>query len=415
MDTGLTWPTDGLTRIPYRLYTDPAQFALEQERIFKGPIWHYLCLANEVPNKGDYIATAIGETPILVTRDLQGQVHAMVNRCAHRGALLCMNRRGNAKFLSCVYHNWSYDLNGDLRGVAFKGGVKGQGGMAPAFEMSEHGLRRLRVAEFSGLVFGTFSDETPSIEDYLGPEIASRMKRVVGKPLKVIGRNTQVLHSNWKVYMENVKDSYHASLLHLFFTTFRLNRLTTKGEIIVDASGGHHVSYSMMDNAVDNADYRTQKLRSDKEGGMTLADPSLIEGVDEFGDGITLQILSVFPTFVVQQIQNAIAVRQVLPKGLDGCELVWTYLGYEDDDETMTRLRIKQGNLVGPAGYISMEDGAVAGFVQRAVKGVEEDSGVVMMGGEGVGSQPFRVTETAVRGFWKRYRELTESSYPRNA
>ena len=113
MDSSLTWPSDGLTRIPYRLYTDPAQFALEQERIFKGPVWHYLCLANEVPAKGDYFASGIGETPILVTRDLQGQVHAMVNRCAHRGALLCMNRRGNAKFLSCVYHNRSYDLNGD--------------------------------------------------------------------------------------------------------------------------------------------------------------------------------------------------------------------------------------------------------------------------------------------------------------
>ena len=70
----------------------------------------------------------------------------------------------------------------------------------------------------------------------------------------------------------------------------------------------------MMDTTIDNADYKDQKLRADKEGGLTLADPTLIEGVDEYGDGITLQILGAFPTFVVQQIQNAIAVRQVLPR-----------------------------------------------------------------------------------------------------
>ncbi len=405
---GVSWPSEGLTQIPYRLYTDADQYALEQERIFKGPVWHYLCLANEIPENGSFFASGIGETPILVTRDETGTINAMVNRCAHRGALLCMERRGKAKLLSCVYHNWSYDLKGNLRSVAFKNGVKGQGGMSPGFEMEAHGLRKLRVAEFSGLIFGTFSDETPPIEEYFGAEISRCIKRVLGRPLRVIGRNTQVLHSNWKIYMENVKDSYHASILHLFFTTFRLNRLTTKGGIIMAPSGAHHVSYSMMDATIDNADYKDQKLRADKEGGLSLADPSLIEGVDENGDGITLQILAAFPTFIVQQIQNAIAVRQVLPRGVDQCELVWTYLGYIGDDAEMTARRVKQGNLVGPAGYISLEDGAVVGLVQRAIQGVEEDCEIMMMGGTGVETQPFRTTETAIRGFWKKYRELME-------
>ena len=412
---GVSWPSDGLTRIPYRLYTDAEQYALEQERIFKGPVWHYLCLVNEVPEPGSFFASGIGETPILVTRDETGTINAMVNRCAHRGALLCMERRGKAKLLSCVYHNWSFDLKGNLRAVAFKNGVKGQGGMSPEFDAEKFGLRKLRVTEFSGLVFGTFSDETPPIEDYFGAEISRCIKRVLGRPLKVLGRNTQVLHSNWKIYMENVKDSYHASILHLFFTTFRINRLTTKGGIIMSPEGGHHVSYSMMDTTIDNADYKDQKLRADKEGGLTLADPTLIEGVDEYGDGITLQILGAFPTFVVQQIQNAIAVRQVLPRGIDKCELVWTYLGYADDTEEMTQRRVKQGNLTGPAGYISLEDGAVVAFVQRAIQGVDEDSEVVMMGGTDVESQPFRTTETSIRGFWKKYRELMEKpAWPRN-
>ncbi len=403
----IEWSDSERSRVPYRLFTDPDQYRREQEKIFKGPVWHYLCLAQELPDHGDYVVSSIGETPIVVTRDRQGGLNAMVNRCSHRGALLCAKHRGNAKALTCIYHAWSYDLKGNLKGVAFRNGVNGQGGMPDDFRPENHNLRRLRVAEFSGLVFGTFHDDTPPIEDYLGPKIAGCIARVLNRPLRVLGRNTQILRNNWKLYAENVRDSYHASLLHLFFTTFRLNRLTQEGAIIVDESGGNHVSYSKIDSNQDNRDYADQNIRTDRKG-FALADPSLLDGVDEFGDGITLQILSVFPGLVVQQIQNAIAVRRFVPSGLEKSELHWTYLGYEDDDAEMTERRLKQANLVGPAGFISMEDGVVGDYVQRAIRGVDEDSGVIAMGGHDVGSEDFRVTETAVRGFWKRYRELMD-------
>jgi anthranilate 1,2-dioxygenase large subunit/terephthalate 1,2-dioxygenase oxygenase component alpha subunit len=221
----------------------------------------------------------------------------------------------------------------------------------------------------------------------------------------VLGRPTQVLSNNWKLYFENVKDSYHASILHTFFTTFEINWLNQKGGVVVDESGGHHASYSMIDRALDSADYKRQEIRSSKDD-YRLADPSMLEGVDEFGDGVTLQILTVFPGFVLQQIQNSLAVRQLLPRGIDRCELVWTILGFADDDAAMTERRLKQANLVGPAGYISMEDGCVGGFVQRAVRGIEEDSGILMMGGSDASSQTYRATESSVRGFWKKYRAL---------
>jgi anthranilate 1,2-dioxygenase large subunit len=183
--------------------------------------------------------------------------------------------------------------------------------MPETFRMQDHNPRKLRVATVNGLVFGSFSEEVPPIEEYLGEEILSRIERVLGgrKPV-IIGRYTQVLSNNWKLYMENVKDSYHASILHLFFTTFELNRLSQKGAIIVDETGGHHVSYSAIDReAGKSEEYAKQQLRSESE--YKLADPSLLQGFDDYGDGVTLQILSVFPTFVLPQIQNAIAVRQI--------------------------------------------------------------------------------------------------------
>jgi terephthalate 1,2-dioxygenase oxygenase component alpha subunit len=401
----VSWPSERLTEVPFRLYCDQGQYALEQERIFKGPTWNYLCLAAELPRPGDYLVTGVGEASVIVARAPADELNAFVNRCAHRGSLLCLKRRGHAESITCVYHGWSYDLAGQLTGVSFERGVKRQGGMPADFKRSEHNLRRLKIAEFCGLVFGSFDDGAPDLESYLGAEIAARIRRVFKGPVKVLGRTTQMLPSNWKLYLENVKDSYHASILHLFFTTFEINRLTQKGAIIVDDSGGHHVSYSVVDQAADNADYRQQALRSNKEG-YRLEDSSVVEAVDEFGDGITMQILTVFPGFVLQQHLNSIAVRQLLPRGVDRSELVWTILGFEDDDAAMTERRLKQANLVGPAGYISMEDGAVGGFVQRAVCGSDGEAGVLMMGGTEARSQPFRATEASVRGFWKKYRSL---------
>jgi anthranilate 1,2-dioxygenase large subunit/terephthalate 1,2-dioxygenase oxygenase component alpha subunit len=95
----------------------------------------------------------------------------------------------------------------------------------------------------------------------------------------------------------------------------------------------------------------------------------------------------------------------VLPKGLGRTELVWTAFGYASDDDEMAERRMKQANLVGPSGYISLEDGAATGFVQRGVQGAAGHASVVEMGGRGVASSESRVTETSVRGLWQEYRK----------
>lgn len=396
------WP-QGLTRVPYWAVQRQDVYVAEQSRLFRGPYWSYLCLAVEVAEPGDYRTTFVGDTPVIVTRDRDGELYAFENRCAHRGALLALDHDGNTKDFTCVYHAWSYNLQGDLTGVAFAEGINGSGGMSPSFCMSDHGPRKLRIAEVAGLVFGSFSDDVDDIEDYLGDEILGRIERVLaGRTPVVLGRFTQVLPNNWKLYMENVKDSYHASILHLFFTTFEINRLSQRGAIIVDESGGHHVSYSAIDrDSAPDESYARQNIRSDSQ--YKLADPSLLDGFSEVGDDVTLQILSVFPTFVLQQVQNSIAVRQILPRGVERTDLNWTYLGFSEDTPEQHKVRLKQSNLVGPAGYVSMEDGCVGGFVQRGVAGAPDQRAVLEMGGASAESSESRVTEASVRGFWKAY------------
>ena len=398
------WPPGNLTRVPYHLYQEPAVLDAEQQRIFEGATWNYLCLEAELPQPGGYRTTFLGRMPVVVARDSDGEVYAFENRCSHRGALIALEDGGNARDFQCVYHAWRYDRQGNLKGIAFQNGVNGEGGMDPAFCMKSHGPRKLRTSVFCGLVFGSLSDDVPDLEDYLGPEIARGISRVLHKPVQILGRFKQTLPNNWKLYVENVRDTYHASLLHVFFTTFRLNRLSQKGGVVVSECGGNHISFSAIDPIAENSeDYKTEELRSEKDD-FKLEDATLLKGIDEFGDGVTLQILSVFPGFVLAQIQNTIAVRQVLPEGLETTALNWVYLGFQDDTPELRTMRHKQSNLIGPAGFVSMEDGAVGGFVQRGIASAGAQEAIVEMGGDSVRSQSSRTTEASVRGFWKAYR-----------
>jgi anthranilate 1,2-dioxygenase large subunit/terephthalate 1,2-dioxygenase oxygenase component alpha subunit len=403
-DAQRAWPGATLARVPYWVYQDADNYRAELRRIFEGPVWSYVCLESDLAEPGAFRTTFVGEMPVVVVRGEDGGIHAFENRCAHRGALIAIDDAGTAKHFQCIYHAWTYDLRGNLIGVAFEKGSNGRGGMPPSFCKEEHGPRKLRTAMLHGLVFASLSAQAPPIEAYLGTEILARLRRVLRRPLKVLGRYVQALPNNWKLYVENVKDTYHASLLHAFFGTFRITRLTQGGGILVSPDGGHHASYTI-DRADDRTStaYRDQGIRSERQD-YRLADPSLLDSVDEFGDAIRLQILTVFPNFVLQQIQNSLAVRQVLPKGPDAMELHWTYFGFDDDTPEMHRRRLKQANLVGPAGYVSMEDGCVGGFVQRGVAAAGDELSVVNMGGEGTQSEETRATEASVRGFWKAYR-----------
>lgn len=402
------WSPGDLTRVPYEVFQRDDVLAAEQRAVFDGPVWNYLGLEAEIPNPGDFRTTFAGRMPVVLSRDTDGEIYAFENRCAHRGALIRLQDFGNATEHVCVYHAWRYDLRGELRGIAFEQGVNGKGGMPASFRREDHGPRRLRTTVLCGLVFGSLHDDVPPLEEHLGDAVCTRLERVLHKPVQVIGRFTQALPNNWKLYAENVRDTYHASLLHTFFATFGITRLTQEGGVVVSDDGGSHASATlarMVDGQQDA--YRQQEIRSDNRD-FRLSDLSMLQTVDEIGDGVILQILSVFPGFVLQQIHNCIAVRQIVPTGVASTDLYWTYLGYADDTPELRRLRLKQNNLVGPAGFVSMEDGAVGGFVQRGIAAADRLDAVMALGGSDTLGQDFRATEASIRGFWRAYRTLME-------
>jgi anthranilate 1,2-dioxygenase large subunit len=401
------WPRLDYSRVPYWLYHDQAIYDLEQDRIFKGRTWSYVGLEAEIPNHGDFRTTYVGETPIILSRGLDGAIHAVVNRCGHKGALVRREPRGNASDHTCIYHRWCYGLDGQLLGLPFKRGVKGKGGVGADFKQEEHGLRRLRAESYSGVIFATFSPETEPLRDYLGPVFLHHLDRIFGKPIEILGYQRQRTFGNWKLYGENNRDTYHGSLLHEFQSTFGTSRVTQTGGVTMDARHRHNLTWSKVgtdDNAEFSKLYKDNKIH---ESGLTLLEPDLVEMRPEFGDGISLAICSIFPNTTIQQIANSLATRQVRTTGPGEFELYWTLFGYADDTPEMRQHRLLQANMIGPAGLISMEDGEAIEIVHRAVVGDRESCSVIEMGGGGpIEDQDHRINDVPVRGFWSYYAEL---------
>ena len=398
--------TDG-SRVPYGVFTSQAVYDEEQEKIFRGPTWSFLGLEAEIKAPGDFKSTFIGDTPVVVTRTGDGVLAAWVNRCAHRGAMVCRELRGNASFHSCVYHQWRYDLNGDLFGVPFLRGANGQTGMPKDFDRKAHGLRKLRVQSYAGLVFATFSDEVEDLTDYIGPVMCGYVDRIFHKPVEYLGCTRQYSNSNWKLYLENVKDPYHASLLHLFHTTFNIFRVGMKAHCADDgALGLHSIIMAIKEEGADTAEaYTQQKIRS-YDSGFALEDESILALVPEYEVLATNHIQPIFPQLVIQQIHNTLVARQLLPKGPDGFELVFHFFGYEDDAPELRRLRLKQANLVGPAGYISMEDTEATELVQQGVVRDAAACSVIDMAKDAPEQTETLITESLIRRFWCGYQVL---------
>jgi anthranilate 1,2-dioxygenase large subunit len=114
-----------------------------------------------------------------------------------------------------------------------------------------------------------------------------------------------------------------------------------------------------------------------------------------------------FPNAAFQRLNNSLAVRQIQPKGVDKFVLVWTFFGYADDTTEMSEHRLRQMNLLGPAGLVSMEDAEAIEIAHRTSRIVPEQHSVIEMGGGGeISDRNYRITDVPLRGFWSYYAEL---------
>jgi salicylate 5-hydroxylase large subunit len=400
------WPQEDSSRVPFWVYTDKDNYRQELERIFYGPFWHFVGIDTEIPNSGDFKRAAIGERSVLMTRNTDGEISVLLNSCAHRGVEICQAKFGQQKEIMCPYHQWTYDLKGELIGVPFLRGVKGKGGFPEDFDMKQNGLRVLKVETINGAVFASFNHAVPAMEEYLGEENYFYLKRIFnGRKVKVLGTQRQRIKGNWKLYMENIKDPYHASLLHVFLISFGLYRIDQKGITVTDErTRAHNVFASVRNTGESTGTLEMKSYRPD----FKLNDMQLVKSEKEYEDEVTIQIQTIFPDLVLQQQGNSLQLRYVIPMGPNEFELLWTYFGYEDDDEETTLRRLRQANLTGPSGFVSIDDTEVLEYSCAGIQANPGSTAVLYLGGTGSlpSADGSMVTEGPIRGFYEYYRTV---------
>jgi benzoate/toluate 1,2-dioxygenase alpha subunit len=194
------------------IYTDQDVFDAEMRDIFEGS-WVFVAHESQVPAPGDYRTTTIGSQPVIVSRHSDGDVHVLLNRCRHRGSVVCRDEVGHSNYFRCPYHNWSYANDGTLVGVAQASGYPDD------FDKSAWGLRRAPGVQcYRGLVFACLGEHAPSFEEWFAP-----VRRYVDHWLDRSPLGTITLlpkphrypyPGNWKWQAENGHDGYHGNYVH---------------------------------------------------------------------------------------------------------------------------------------------------------------------------------------------------------
>jgi salicylate 5-hydroxylase large subunit len=410
-----SWSRDRNSRIPSWVYTDRDIYLRELEKLFYQGHWCYVGLEAEIPEPGDFKRTGIGGRSVVMTRSRDNSISVVENVCAHRGMQFCRERSGNRAKLICPYHQWSYDLKGNLQGVPLRHGVEAadgtiQGGMPEDFRPEDHNLKKLKVAVRNGVVFASFDHNIESFEDFLGPKILALFDRTFnGRKLEILGYNRQRIPGNWKLMQENIKDPYHPGLLHVWFVTFGLWRADNKSQLVMDEHFRHAAMISEKGSEGKKSTV-TEGVGSFREG-MRLNDDRFLDVVIEpWWKGPTVVMMTLFPSVIIQQQVNSLSTRHIIPRSPDSFDFVWTHFCFEDDDPEMKRRRLRQANLFGPAGFVSADDGEVIEFSQDGFLQAPEFNSYAALGGEDLGDTDHMVSETLIRSMYSYWRNVMEAN-----
>ncbi|WP_437882265.1 Rieske 2Fe-2S domain-containing protein [Pseudomonas sp. LRF_L74] len=231
-------PAKGIFRCRRDVFTDPELFELEMKHIFENG-WIYLAHESQIPGNNDYFTTHIGRQPVVITRDKQGELHGLINACAHRGAVLCRRKQGNKGSFTCPFHGWTFSNAGKLLKVK----DAKTGGYPERFDCDgSHDLKRLaHFQNYRGFLFGSLSEQTLSLEDYLGETrvIIDQIVDQAPEGLEVLRGNSSYFYDgNWKLQIENGADGYHVSSVHWNYSaTMQRRNYEAEGTRTVDANG----------------------------------------------------------------------------------------------------------------------------------------------------------------------------------
>jgi phenylpropionate dioxygenase-like ring-hydroxylating dioxygenase large terminal subunit len=402
-------------RVHRLLYTDPAIFDAEMTHIFGGT-WVYLAHESQIPNRNDFVTATLGQRPLIVTRDDEGTVRALYNRCTHRGTTLCRWDKGNSRSFQCPYHGWSFLNTGKLRGVPWPEGYAEKIVRDPKYNLAQVP----RVESYRGFIFGTLNMDAVSLTAHLGPikrPIDEWLDRNPGGRVVVCEANRLKFKGNWKLAYDNSGDGYHVVFSHrsLLKTENRFkDERTAKGMSYYQTTPDEQPMYiQYMGNGHH---FKDKRPNIDRKPGALWAIESLHPGMEHvqeklrgrFGDRAESMLdlagsepvnINVFPNLSL--LGNHIQVFE--PISFEETDTIWYGTRIEDVDGTLGEEALADINALrmrtqeGFPNFGEVDDLTNFEQIQRGLK-APEDEWIYMHRGLGIPGRIHTLEDGTVKG-----------------
>jgi 3-phenylpropionate/trans-cinnamate dioxygenase alpha subunit len=364
------------------IFADDEIYRAEAEKLFLRT-WLFLAHEDQLRTHGDFVTTYMGADPVLVVRQRDGSIRAMLNACTHRGMGICRADVGNAKVFVCPFHGWTYDSSGELRTIPnFESGYRS------AIDKSKWGLVPVaKVESYKGLVFGCFDPDAPSLRDYLGDMawyLDGLLDRREGGTELIGGVHKIRLNGNWKLAAEqHCGDNYHAVMTHASvlnawsdsspdntLTSFT-DALTVPGRQFSDRQGHGMAGFFVANGASHSGGWLG--AAEDQQIVAAYMDSTRQEAIDRLGRQRALNAPEgaglVFPNFgYLSMVMGSSNIAMMQPKGPNQFEY-WRWMIVDKAAPAEVKAAMVRCMHVWPIGLVDADDGENWGGIQTSLRG----------------------------------------------
>jgi phenylpropionate dioxygenase-like ring-hydroxylating dioxygenase large terminal subunit len=335
---------------------------MEIERIFSRK-WVFLAHESEVPKAGDFVTRTLGNVPVIVVRDADGSINAVLNSCRHRGAALCRGEAGNVRRFVCPFHGWTYERSGKLITTTFDKHFPAD------MDFSQWGLVPVpRLESYHGLIFGCWDKHVGSLNDYLG-DFRFYFDAFVGRSpqgMEVLAPpHRWRAKANWKVGALNfIGDSQHVLTTHVGPLTLDPVRSARAGlaagaehSVQIMTDGGHGCTFTYLASGLPPEAYNTHSKEL-----LTLYDQKLTPDQKGLLHQLRVAVGTVFPnlSFIETQVgpgQKAVIIRLWQPVSGTEMEILSWVLAEREAPADYKQQALRDGaRNFGVAGLFEQDD-----------------------------------------------------------